>query len=214
MVRTPGLAIARHIRSAVATSLPASRIRPISRFDFNSGCCKRRNIKKSQMRYPQAEIRDKPLIRILVSLSDSGFPETSLFLLDCLHDVCVDRFDVAAALDRAQQSLAAVMLDHILGTGVVDFQTVAHCFLAIIRALDQFLAIDIADAGDLRRFGLDMVRCLAARTDPAAGDPVDDFLIWDDQEDDSAQVQELLPQDSIESSSLRDGPRITIHQEM
>jgi hypothetical protein len=39
MVRVPGWAMLRQMRSASATSLPASRIKPISRRDFSSGGC-------------------------------------------------------------------------------------------------------------------------------------------------------------------------------
>src|SRR2546430_1243820 len=58
MVRTPACALSRHRRSASDTTLPASRIKPISRGDLSSGACDKR---ERNMQYPwHAAVSPRP----------------------------------------------------------------------------------------------------------------------------------------------------------
>src|SRR5947208_16739645 len=103
MVRVPGLASSRQARSASATILPDSRIRPISRADFSSEACEKncRNITGSSSRSG-----------LLSQRFDNGG---------------VDRLDVAVPRHLAQKSLLLVVLQELAIAFVEHLQPFADC---------------------------------------------------------------------------------------
>src|SRR5262245_61223596 len=68
MVRVPGTAIERHRRRASATSLPASRIRAISRADFSSGRLENSDLSTASLASGLQECHDR--IIHLLDLAD------------------------------------------------------------------------------------------------------------------------------------------------
>src|SRR5271157_5466975 len=115
MVRTPGRAMSRQMRSAWATTLPASRIRPISRGDFNSGAFDENHLNTEAC----------------LSVQDP-------------FDARVDLLDPALAVDVVEQSLILVVGDEVHGILVVLAQPLAHRLFLVVGPLKKGMAADVA----------------------------------------------------------------------
>src|SRR4051794_35806940 len=73
-------------------------------------------------------------------------------------EVVVDLGRAARAVEAVQQVVAVVVLDERRRLVAVDLEALAHGLLAVVLALGERLAIDVADVVALRRVVLDVVR--------------------------------------------------------
>ena len=86
------------------------------------------------------------------------------------------------AVDLAEASLIAVVLDNRCGLGVEGLHALGKNFFGVVGALDERGAIDVTYAGDCRRIAVDIVDASGGR-DTAAGDAVEELLVVDDDAD-------------------------------
>src|SRR5262245_25892836 len=120
-VRAPGFAISRQMRRARATSLPASRIRPISRSDLYSGA-------------------------FWMSRRSTSCPP-----IEAAHHVLVNVLDRPDGRDDHQPAALAVVVQQGGRAVVKDLEPFPDDALAVVVPLHQRLAVVVADPRRLGR---------------------------------------------------------------
>jgi len=117
-------------------------------------------------------------------------------------------FPVASILRTGQP-----MRSKYSSTGHELAQPVADDGLGIVAALDEGAAATIADAGDTRRLGDEVVAGLAALAGAAVGDAGDELFVGGVQDEDVVQLLALLGEHLAQRLSLGDGARKAVEEE-
>src|SRR5919206_1544913 len=131
---------------------------------------------------------------------------------DRRSDVVVHLGGRARPVEAAQEVALVVVLDERGGLLLVDLEALADRLLAIVLALLERLAVDVADALALRRVELDVVH-VAVRAHPAAGEPAHDLVGRHLDEQRGRQAAAELGHLLLERLGLRHVAREAVEQE-
>ena len=99
-----------------------------------------------------------------------------------------------ASIRRHRPLVLLEVVEHRRGLGVVLAQAIADDRLGVVAALDERAAAAIADAGDPRRLGDDVIARLAALAGAAARDAHDQLLVGGVEHQDVVELLAVLAQ--------------------
>src|SRR3954453_4229563 len=150
----------------------------------------------------------------------SGGPGGRLGLVLVLHpqrgdrraEVVVNLGRAAGAVEAVQDVALVVVVDERRGLVAVDLQAAAHRLLAVVLALAERLAVDVADLVVLRRVVLEVVG-VAVRAHAPAREPLHDVVLGHVDEERGREPAVDLPQRLVERLGLLVGAREAVEEE-
>src|SRR3954454_21138128 len=127
-------------------------------------------------------------------------------------EAIVDLGRAAGAIEAVQDVALVVVVDERRGLLAVDRQALSHRLLAVVLALAERLAVDVADLVVLRRVVLEVVR-VAVRAHAPAREAADEVVLGHVDEQRRSEPAVDLPQRVVERLGLLVGPREAVEQE-
>jgi hypothetical protein len=126
--------------------------------------------------------------------------------LDGRQDVGRHGLDRLEPVDRRQDPLGAVVVDDLLEGRQLLGHPGADRRFGVVRPMSQRRAVDVADAGDARRVGQEVVDVAVRGADQPIGHPQDE--VFDRDVDEHGEVNPLVPigQRTVEGLGLAAGP--------
>ena len=122
--------------------------------------------------------------------------------------------DVLEAVHRAQDARRAVVVDDLAERAELLGHAGADRLGAVVGALVELGAVEVADAGDVRRAEDLVVRVAGGPADPAAGHPPDQLLGRDvDEDGDARPPASRLGERVVERRGLDVGPREAVEDD-
>src|SRR5690349_16389321 len=103
-------------------------------------------------------------------------------------DLLADAIWIVGTVDLVEETLLAVVIDQRGGLLVVLLEAVTDDLGLVVVADEEFGTVDVADAFLRRRVEFDVVDVALLVADPSAGQPVDDRLVVDVDQDHGGQL--------------------------